>query len=398
MKIKKRYIISGFVIFAIAASGISFWTFYFEPKLTMFRADKIAKNFRSMESIFPSRLIARSSTPLKLKENIRELNITYKFKGKQYQMPELLERTATTGILVIKNDAIAYEKYFKGNSVNARNTSWSMAKSFISALVGIAIAEGKISNVNDPITKYVPELIGSGYENIPIKHILQMSSGISFDEGYSNPKSDINELLPKLFLYLRPMDRTIFDFPSERASGKVFHYNSLDSHVLGLLIRRVTGRTVADYFQEKLWQPIGAEADASWLTDLYGTEITFCGLNATLRDYAKFGLLYLHEGRLNGKQVIPEEWVKESINPDRPDLQAGITNEKEYGGFGYQYQWWIPPDTDGDFVALGHRGQFLYVNPKHQVVIVKTSAALKSSTNEIRLETITLFRAIANSL
>jgi CubicO group peptidase (beta-lactamase class C family) len=315
-------------------------------------------------------------------------------------MPDLLDRTFTTGILVVKNDAIVYEQYFLGNSASARNTSWSIAKSFISALVGIAIAEGKINSVNDPITKYVPELINSGYNNVPIKHILQMSSGVRFDEGYSNPTSDINELLPKLFLYARPMDRAIFDFPSDKASGKDLNYMSLDSHVLGLLLRRVTGRNIADYFQEKLWQPIGAESDASWLTDLYGTEVTFCGLNATLRDYAKFGLLYLHEGNLNGKQIIPQSWIKESVLPDRPDLQAGATDFNEYAGFGYQYQWWIPPhpNTDGEFVALGHRGQFLYINPKHQVVIVKTSAAEESLTSEIRLETIALLRAIVNSL
>jgi CubicO group peptidase (beta-lactamase class C family) len=396
VKIKKWHIFSGLVVFLMAASGLGLWRFYLYPKQNLFAPSKIAENFRSMESIFPSKPIAKSSTPYKLRENIRELNVSYKFGGKSHQMSEMLDRTSTTGILVVKNDVIVYEHYFRGNTANARNTSWSMAKSFISALVGIAIAEGKISSVNDPITKYVPELIDSGYNNVPIKHVLQMSSGVRFNEGYSNPKSDINQLMSKLFLHLRPMDRVIADFPSEYLSGKKFQYMSLDSHVLGLLLRRATGKSIADYFQEKLWQPLGAESEASWLTDLYGTEITFCGLNATLRDYAKFGLLYLHEGKLNGKQILSEQWVKESITPDRPDLQANATDAKEYAGFGYQYQWWIPPDTNGDFVARGHRGQFIYVSPKHQVVIVKTSAAEKSLTSEIRLETIALFRAIAN--
>ncbi|MFZ4555950.1 MAG: serine hydrolase domain-containing protein [Pseudanabaena sp.] len=396
MKIKKWHIFSGLVVFLMAASGLGLWRVYLYPKQNLFAPSKIAENFRSMESIFPSKPIAKSSTPYKLRENIRELNVSYKFGGKSHQMSEMLDRTSTTGILVVKNDVIVYEHYFRGNTANARNTSWSMAKSFISALVGIAIAEGKISSVNDPITKYVPELIDSGYNNVPIKHVLQMSSGVRFNEGYSNPKSDINQLMSKLFLHLRPMDRVIADFPSEYPSGKKFQYMSLDSHVLGLLLRRATGKSIADYFQEKLWQPLGAESEASWLTDLYGTEITFCGLNATLRDYAKFGLLYLHEGKLNGKQILSEQWVKESITPDRPDLQANATDAKEYAGFGYQYQWWIPPDTNGDFVARGHRGQFIYVSPKRQVVIVKTSAAEKSLTSEIRLETIALFRAIAD--
>ena len=395
MKIKKWHIFSSLIVLLIASSGLGLWRFYLYPKQNLFDPTKIAENFRSMESIFPSKPISKSSNPYKLKENIRELNVSYKFGSKNHQMDEMLDRTFTTGLLVLKNDTIVYEQYFRGNSATARNTSWSMAKSFISALIGIAIAEGKINSVNDPITKYVPELINSGYNNVPIKHILQMSSGVRFNEGYSNPKSDVNQLMSKLFLYIRSMDRVISDFPSVETSGKKFNYMSLDSHVLGLLLRRVTGRSITDYFQEKLWQPLGAESDASWVTDLYGAEITFCGLNATLRDYVKFGLLYLHEGKLNGKQILSEQWVKESITPDRPDLQAGNTDEKEYGGFGYQYQWWIPPNSDGDFAAMGHRGQFIYVSPKHQVVIVKTSAAEKSLTTEIRLETIALFRAIA---
>jgi CubicO group peptidase (beta-lactamase class C family) len=392
-----QYKLAAFVLLLFSISGLSLWWFYLYPKQNLFQKGKIAENFRSMERIFPSKAIAKSITPYAIPEKLQELNIRYSFQGKDYVMAELLEQTATTGFLVIKDDAIVYEKYFQGNSASARNTSWSMAKSFTSALVGIAIADGKIKNINDPVTKYVPELVNTAYNNVPIKHILQMSSGVRFDEDYSNPQSDINQLLPKLFLNARALDQVITDFPVERKSGEKFHYISLDSHVLGLLIRRATGQSISEYFHTKLWQPLGAEFDASWLTDLYGSEVSFCCLNATLRDYAKFGLLYLHDGKFNGNQILSQAWVKESITPDRPDLQAGRTDPK-YAGFGYQYQWWIPPDSDGDFLARGLRGQYIYINPRQKVVIVKTSAAEKPLTGEEHLVMVSLFRAISNSL
>jgi CubicO group peptidase (beta-lactamase class C family) len=237
----------------------------------------------------------------------------------------------------------------------------------------------------------MPELLQSGYNNVPIKHILQMSSGVKFSEDYDDTSSDINNLLPQLFLKMRPIKNVIADFPSENSSGKRFHYTSLDTQVLGILLERVTKSSVAEYFERKIWQPLGAESKASWLTDNHGTELTFCCLNATLRDYAKFGLLYMNNGYFNGSQIIPRNWVKESTIPDRNHLQVGATSEK-YGRWGYQYQWWVPSGSDGDYSAVGIWGQYIYVNPKEKVVIVKTSAG--KTTPEDDDEVIALFRSI----
>ena len=379
----------------VCASLLSAWQLYLEPKLSLFDPNKRAENFHHMGKIFPNKRIRSSATPYSLKENLRSLDIFYEFKGQYYAMRKLLKKTDTTGILVLKNDTIVYEKYFQGNSALDKNTSWSLAKSFISALVGIAIADGYIDSVNDPITKYLPELAESGYRNVPIKHILQMSSGVKFDENYDDPASDINNLLPQLFLYMQPIKKVVLNFPSAYPSGTRFHYISLDTQILGLLIERVTGQSISSYFQTKLWQPLGAESDAFWLTDNYNTELTFCGLNATLRDYAKFGLLYLHEGYFNGKQIIPKVWVKESVHPDRPYLQVGATSE-EYGKWGYQYQWWIPTGSNGDYSAVGVYGQYIYINQKENLVIVKTSSGITKSKDDD--EVIALFRAIAKEL
>jgi CubicO group peptidase (beta-lactamase class C family) len=378
----------GIVSFAI-------WQIYLYPKLSLFDSDKRAKNFRNMQRIFPNKVIRASVKPYILNKNIRDLNISYKFKGQNYKMEELLRKTETTGIIVVKNDLVIYEKYFQGNSALDKNTSWSMAKSFTSALVGIAISEGYIHSINDPISKYLPELATSGYHNVPIKHILQMSSGVRFAENYDDTSSDINNLLPQLFLYMQPIKKVVLNFPSEYPSGKKFNYISLDTQVLGLLIERVTGQSISSYFQTKLWQPIGAESDALWLTDNHNTELTFCCLNATLHDYAKFGLLYLHQGYFNGKQIVPQAWVKESTAPDSSHLQVGFTSE-EYGKWGYQYQWWIPTGSNGDYSAVGVLGQYLYVNPKENLVIVKTSSAWTKPQDDD--EAIALFRAIAKEL
>jgi len=376
---------------------ICFWYFYLFPKNELFNPKKIVNNFRNMQRIFPVNHITRSPQPYQLPEKLIDLKITYKFNGETQEMSEFLQRSGTTGILVIKNDIIVYEKYFQGNSSTDLVTSWSIAKSIISALIGIALEEGKIENINDPITKYLPELKTSGYNQVPIKHILQMSSGVKFIEDYDDKNSDIRKLLPQVYLYMRPMEKIITTFPSQSPSGAYFDYISINSQVLAILIKRVTGEKVSSYFQKKIWHPIGAESNAYWVTDNYGTELGFCGFNATLRDYAKFGLLYLNNGKFNGQQIIPKTWVKESTFPDSPHLKPGETNDK-YGRWGYQYQWWTPTNSHGDYSAKGAWGQFLYINPNQNLVIVKTSVSNSFFSLEEQNETIALFRAIGEQL
>ena len=384
-------------IVPLIAIGLIVWRFYLEPKITMFDDNKRVKNFRSMDQVFPSKIIRCATQAYIFQEDLCDLNTSYKFQGETRTMVDFLQRTSNTGILILRDDLIIYEKYSQGYTKFDKKTSWSVAKGFISALVGIAINEGYIQNINDPITQYMPELKESGYNNVPIKHILQMSSGIKFSEAYEDKNSDINQLLYKLFLYMRPIEKVILNYPSQFPSGNYFEYVSLNTQILGLLLRRVTRQDIVSYLEKKLWQPMGAESDAYWLTDNYGTEVTFCGMNCTLRDYAKFGLVYLHNGYFNGQQIIPKSWVRESTIPDSYYLKPGATDEM-YFKWGYQYHWWIPEGSKGDYCATGAWGQYIYINPEKNFVGVKTGSSNSILRSIDDVETIALFRAIADEL
>ena len=384
-------------ILPLIAIGLIIWRFYLEPKITMFDDHKRVKNFRSMDQVFPSKIIRCATQPYIFQESFCDLNTSYQFQGETRTIVDFLQRTGNTGILILRDDLIIYEKYSQGYTKFDKKTSWSVAKGFISALIGIALNEGYIQNLDDPITKYMPELKESGYNNVPIKHILQMSSGIKFSEAYKDKNSDIQQLLYKLFLYMQPIEKVILNYPSKFPSGDYFEYVSLNTQILGLLLRRVTEQDLVSYLEKKLWQPMGAESDAYWLTDNYGTEVTFCGMNCTLRDYAKFGLVYLHNGYFNGQQIIPKGWVKESTIPDSSHLQPGTTDER-YLKWGYQHHWWIPEGSKGDYCATGAWGQYIYINPEKNFVVVKTGSSNSILKTIDDVETVALFRAIADEL
>jgi CubicO group peptidase (beta-lactamase class C family) len=369
---------------------------------TFFDEDERIENFRHIEKVFPVRQIRRSGEKHKFERDTRELVESYEYKGENRSVNEFLEHTVTTGLLVLKDDKILSEQYFHGNTENSLNTSMSVAKSFVSALVGIAIDDGLISGVDRPITDYVPKLKGSGYEGVPIKHVLQMSSGVKFDEEYENLFSDINLMFYKIFGFGQSIDDYMAGLKPEHPSGETSYYRSCDTQALGMLISEVTGKPVSVYLQEKIWSRLGMEYDASWGTDKNGTELMFAFLNATLRDYAKFGRLYLRNGNWDGKQIVSEAWVRESVIPDNPNLQPGKKPEEywTFMNFGYQYQWWIPENPDGEFMAIGVWGQYIYVYPKENLVIVKTSVDPGFADNDFEHddETVAVFRSIAAQL
>lgn len=221
-----------------------------------------------------------------------------------------------------------------------------------------------------------------------------MSSGVGFDEDYGDPFSDINRMGPSMAV------GSLLDFAAtlERARppGTLQYYVSVDTQVLGAILARATGQDLSSYASEKLWQPLGMEFDGVWLVDGTGMEWAFGGLNASLRDFARFGWLYLNGGRRNGTQIVPEAWVRASVTPDAPHLMPGPKpNSDERMGYGYQ--WWIPSEPDGDFMALGVYGQTIYVNPKSRLVIVQNSVDLDFQENDFEHTQIALalWRAIA---
>jgi len=372
---------------------------WFYPKYKMlshaihlFDEDKIVNNFRTFDSIWPVSILKASSQPYKYPKGT-QLNLpeNFNFKGETYNTNTFLKDSWTTGFLVIQNDSIVFEEYYLGNTESTRNISWSMAKSFISALIGIAVNEGHIKNINQNVEEYLPELKGSAYDGVRIKDVLQMSTGVGFNEDYGDFNSDINRW-GRGFALGDSQDEFAATLERELEPGTVNHYVSINTHVLGMLLTKATGRTITDYMQEKLYEPLGMEYDGYWLLDGKQMEMALGGLNLTLRDYAKIGSLYLKKGAFREKQIVPKKWVYASVTPDAPHLQPTET-------FGYGYQWWIPKSDVGEFMARGVYNQNIYINPTTNTVIVKLSANPKyndktyvPSSNFAALE---MYRAIA---
>lgn len=363
--------------------------------ITLFEPDRVVRNFRGMERMFDYRVVHRGGPPHVFERAPGSLPLIYTHRGNTATVREFLEATWTTGLIVIHDKKIVLEEYYLGNTEASKWISWSVCKSFVSALLGIALEEGLVENIQDPVTRYVPFLKGSGYDGVPIKHLLQMSSGIHFDENYAAFFSDINRMGRAIALK-RPMDDFVASLQNEREPGTRHHYVSMDSQVLGMVLREATGVNLSSYLEEKIWKIIGMESDAYWIVDSDGMELAFGGLNVILRDYARFGLLYLNEGQWNDRQIIPADWVRDSVTPDAPHLQPG-NNPASSSPLGYGYEWWIPEEPEGDFLAIGVFNQFIYVHPGHNVVIAKTSAYADYYVDgsEKELESIALFRAIA---
>lgn len=367
--------------------------------IALFEPDVVVENFRGMDEIFfDTRTVHAGDDVWELDYNETALPETYEYDGETKSIDEFLEETWTTGMIVIYDDAVVYEEYFLGGDEASRHISWSVAKSFVSAMMGIAVDEGYIESIEDPATKYVPSLIGSGYEGVRIKDILQMSSGVRFDETYSDFFSDINRMGRVIALNTSLAD-FIATLENEREPGTYNHYVSMDTQVLGMVLMEATGKSLTELLEEYIWKPVGMETDAYWLVDGDGAELAFGGLNAVLRDYARFGLLYLHDGRRGDDQIVPEDWVTASVTPDAPHLMPGDNPASDWV-MGYGYQWWIPAEPEGDFMAIGIYNQFIYVNPDLGVVIAKNSAYADYDTDgeEKELESVAVFRAIAHAL
>jgi CubicO group peptidase (beta-lactamase class C family) len=333
-----------------------------------FDADNIVENFRSADLLGDISVMTASSKPRPYPSDAAiELPEGFSFDGQTRNTEAFLTDSWTTGLLVIQDDRIVYERYSLGHSESTRTISWSMAKSFVSAMIGIAVHEGSIANLEQPVDFYAPELKGSGYESVPIKDVLQMSSGIAFNEDYGDFNSDINRW-GRGFALGSPQDEFAASLTRGREPGTLNHYVSIDTHVLSMVLRRATGKSISDYMQEKLYQPLGMEYNGYWLVDGAGKEMALGGLNLTMRDFAKLGSLYLNRGALDGRQIVPANWIAASTVADAPHLQPAE------GDFGYGYQWWLPLSDDGEYMAMGVYGQYIYINPAKNMVVVKLSA------------------------
>lgn len=312
---------------------------------------------------FPNRTLIKSDQPFEFHsaKNPRfpkELNVN----DEKFTLDEYLIRNNTVAFLIIQNDSIQYENYFHQKDESSIVPSFSVAKSVTSILIGCAVDDGLIQSVQDPITKYLPELSKNGFDKVTIEHVLQMTSGLNFNESYFNPFGHAAS-----FYYGRNLRKEVSKLKLKQEPGKSFEYTSGNTQLLGMLLEKVlNGKTITEYLQEKLWTPLQMEFDASWSLDREknGVEKTFCCLNARARDFAKIGRLYLNKGNWNGKQIVSENWVETSTKVETSNGSA----------WQYQYQWWLPTQT-GDYMAHGILGQYIYVNPMKNLVIVRLGSS-----------------------
>ena len=365
---------------------------------TLYDKDKIVYNFLNMDKIFPTREIKASKNPKPLKRNIKTLPETFFFEGEEMNLQEYLDYFWSDGMIVLHKNEMVYENYWLGNNENKRHISWSVAKSFISALVGIAYEEGLIDSLDDPVTKYLDDFKETGYDGVTIKDILQMSSGVLFNEDYADYDSDINRFGRAVATgtSMRDFSKTL---TREREPGTYMHYVSINTQVLGFLLQEVTNKSISQYLYNKIWNPLGMEDSAYFILDDVKDEFALGGLNATLRDYAKFGLLYLQNGRWNDNQIISKQWIEDSHSTDGIHLVPG-ERETSSNPWGYGYQWWVPGFPDTDYTASGVYNQYIYIDPLSEIVIAKTSSNFKY-TSELQMSKdmhMAMFRAIANHI
>ncbi|MDW8468528.1 MAG: serine hydrolase [Burkholderiales bacterium] len=318
--------------------------------------------YSHFDQVVPARKVARGAVVRELKRAPKEPDAV--------DIGAFMAANRNTGLLLLKGDTILAERYQYDRRPEHRFNSMSMAKTVVAMLVGIAIEEGKIKSVDDRADQYVAELKGHPYGETPLRHLLTMSSGVRFREEYDGA-DDVAVLVRSTYLGQGPgCAATVAPFRTrERAPGERFYYASAETQVLGLVLRAATGKHLADYLSEKIWQPMGAEADASWLVDGGGCEIGHAGLQATLRDWGRLGLLLAEGGAWNGRQIIPAAWLKAATTPESPHLRPGTATKF----LGYGYQTWIVPGVRQTFALLGVRGQAVFVDPAAKLVAVHTA-------------------------
>ncbi|GAB4536445.1 MAG: serine hydrolase [Ruegeria sp.] len=387
MKTVLKWLLRIVLMLALAAVVVGVWKREEIQRLlavnSLFSEEKIVHNFSHMDHAFLTVPLPRGDGPT--------WQLPY---GPAYDLPEggrdWIEERAVTSLLVMQDGQIRFEEYYLGTGPDDRRISWSMAKSYLSALFGIVMNEGAIASLDDPVVKYAPKLKGSAYESATIRNVLNMASGVTFDEDYLDPNSDINRMGRVVALGGELDDFAASLKDSFAAPGEVWQYVSIDTHVVGMVIRGATGRSIPDLLTEKIVQPLGLERDGYYVTDGAGVAFVLGGLNFTTRDYARFGQMILQNGLRDGRQIVPADWIAESTWPSAPT---------EPGKIGYGYQWWIPVGAhEGEFLARGVYGQYMYFDQPRGVLIVATGADRKFREPGVNEQNIEMFRKIAQSL
>ena len=347
----------------------------------LFDADRIVQNFSHMDQLFLTRTMD-GGTPSVLPQ------------GAAMTPPPGFDTWAVdrqvTGMVVLHNGAVVFEDYRLGTARDDRRISWSEAKSALSLLLGTLVADGTIADLDAPVTQYAPALEASAYRGATIRQVLRMESGVAFNEDYLDFWSDINRMGRVLALG-GSMDGFDAGQTARRGPpGSDWQYVSIDTHVIGMVIRGATGRTIPALMQERLFTPLGLDSDPYYVTDGDGVAFVLGGLNMTTRDYARLGQLVAQGGVWQGRQLVPAAWIEESTAPGPYPAEFGT---------GYGYQWWLPPDArPGEVWARGIYGQNLWIDRTHDVVIAVNGADRQFEDAPVMPQNVAMFRAIVDSL
>lgn len=349
-------------------------------------------NYSHADKLDPTHLV-NAGKPSLLTRAPQELELNYTFQGQTHTLQDYLDRNPTTSLLIARDDTILFEHYQYGRTDRDRFYSQSMAKTITGMLIGIAINEGAIHSIDDLAQSYVPELTGTVLGQTTIRALLQMTSGIQFGQDYGGADDDAR--LTRLLFSRSDLStsQVVSEFNIRAAPpGTHWHYANINPEVLGLVLAHATHMTVADYLQSRVWQPMGAEADASWVVDHNGQEITYCCFSATARDYARFALMLAHAGNWNGKQIIPKQWVLDATQP----VTAGSPLAIEQGAhpWGYGYLVWLMPAPRRTFVMEGLEGQRIFIDAATHLVLVHTAVRLKPTGDAGDKELVALWRAL----
>jgi CubicO group peptidase (beta-lactamase class C family) len=328
--------------------------------------------YSHFDEIYPTRRVERATAPWQFKRS--PVDIAFHHRGKPGSIAEYLSRNPVTGLLIAKGDRIVCEHYQYGRTDRDRLHSQSMAKSITGLLIGAAIADGAIKSVDDTTATYVPLLKGTEYGATSLRDLLHMSSGVDFGEARDDQR-DLNRLWLDMVLGLGPAHGTIASIAQFNLriapAGTRYFYASIEADVLGVVLRYAVNKPASDYLREKIWDPIGAEADAAWVVDAEGFEVAHGFFNAVLRDYARLGRLLAHDGAWEGRQIIPAQWLIEAttLRPADAHLAPGKAMPK----FGYGYLLWLFPGGRRQFALVGANGQRICVDPSSKLVMVQTA-------------------------
>jgi len=345
------------------------------PSILVWTPQQQADWYKDIESVYRVGTVKRGDKVHPLPKAEKQIDFTFQYGGKTWSVDDYMKANNTSGVLILKDGKIVLERYGLGRKPEDRWTSFSVAKSVTSTLVGAAIQDGKIKSLSAPVTDYIPDLKGSAYEGVTIRQLLMMSSGVKWNEDYTDPNSDVarSATLPTE-PGKNPLVAYMAKLPRAHEPGTLFNYSTGETDLVGILVSNAVGKSLSDYASEKIWKPYGMERDAIWILDPGGRERGGCCMSITLRDYARVGQFILDGGKAGDQQILPATWTAEATTPQ---ITAG-TRERGYG-----YFWWMP--DNGAFEARGIFGQSITVFRDDRIVIVTNAAWGQATGRELSI-------------